>query len=283
MNPPADPQLVKQRVLDFYRTLAFNRHSSAHQQIQALRAHDPVQAYPVLQPLLRKGLRVLEVGSGTGWLSNGMSHHHQVAATGIDMNPDAVSFSRQVAQQMGVPTQFECADLFSWQPKNPFPLVVSLGVLHHTHNCLAAVRRLCSYLLAPGGHALFGLYHLHGRRPFLDYFSKLQRSGATEAAMLARYRELHELIADDTHALSWFRDQVLHPHETQHTLREMAAPLAQAGCEVISTSINGFEPLPDGLTPIYDQEPSLEMLARERLRENRYYPGFFLFLVRKAA
>ncbi len=281
MTASHDPLAVQNRVLDFYRTLAFNRHSSVEQQASDIEAHDPVTAYPVLRRLLAPGVRVLEVGSGTGWLSNSIARRYRARVTGVDLNPDAVDFAQRVAKRLALTTEFVSADLFRYQPEQPFPVIVSLGVLHHTHDCAAAVRRVCSDLLAPGGHALIGLYHLHGRRPFLEHFQRLQRQGVGEAELLRRYRQLHAQIEDDTHALSWFRDQVLHPHETQHTLDEMRQPVAAAGCEIVATSLNDFAPLGSGLDEVCRREPGLEAVGQERLRQGRYYPGFFLFLAHK--
>jgi 2-polyprenyl-3-methyl-5-hydroxy-6-metoxy-1,4-benzoquinol methylase len=272
---------VKARVLDFYRTLAFNRHATPRQQIADIREHDPVATYPLLGPLLKRTARVLEVGSGTGWFSNAIAHHHHAQVHGIDLNPDAVAFASDAALRMKLASRFDCADLFGFTPAAPFPLVVSLGVLHHTHDCLAAVRHVCGSMLAPGGHAFIGLYHRHGRAPFLEHFREMQARGASEHAMFARYRQLHANLGDDTHARSWFRDQVLHPHETQHTLAELVAPLAGVGCDIVSTSINRFAPLDDGLDRVLATEPSLRAAASERLRQGVYDPGFFLFLARK--
>lgn len=272
---------IRARVLAFYRDLAFNRHSSVKQQVRDIKKHDPVSAYPVLEALLGPGVRVLEVGCGTGWLSNSMGRHYAAEVTGIDMNPDAIEFARQVGRSLRQATEFKCADLFEFTPDRPFPVVVSMGVLHHTQDCSGAVQRVCSELLAPGGHALIGLYHRYGRRPFLRHFEEMRQAGANEQDLLRRYRELHAQIQDATHARSWFRDQVLHPHETWHTLQEMAAPVAAAGCEIVSTSINQFGSLAKGLDSIYPLEPGLEQVGQARLREGRYYPGFFLFLARK--
>ena len=40
---------------------------------------------------------------------------------------------------------------------------------------------------------------------------------------------------------SWFRDQVLHPHETQHTFEEMIPIFESIDFKIIATSINKFE------------------------------------------
>lgn len=79
---------------------------------------------------------------------------------------------------------------------------------------------------------------------------------------------------------SWFRDQVLHPHETQHTMREIWPALLKEGMELIGCSINDFDSLPDPET-LYALEEKQETLGVKRLRQGKYFPGFFLFLARK--
>jgi len=108
----------------------------------------------------------------------------------------------------------------------------------------------------------------------------MSASGASEDAMFARYRELHPSLTDDTHAFSWFRDQVLHPHETQHTLAEMLPVLDSCGMTLVATSINGFGRF-DDVADLTRTEAELGEIGAERLRQNRYYPGFFVFLARR--
>lgn len=267
-------------VLEFYRTLPFNYRDSVEEQARAIRESDPVAAYPVLPPLLGRGTSVLEAGCGTGWLSNSIAFRYGASVVAIDFNPVAIERARQTARALDLPTEFLVEDLFLYRPKRPFDLVLSLGVLHHTNDCIGAVQRLCREFVRPGGHALIGLYHKHGRRPFLDHFRDLREKGASEEALFERYRELHSQISDPTLLKSWFRDQVLHPHETQHTLREMLPVLQDAGMELVRTSINRFEPF-SSLEGLLKEEPRYEEIALTRLSQNRYFPGFFVFLARK--
>ncbi len=269
-----------QQVLAFYKNLPFNCHSSPDEQINAIQKRNSVLTYPVLPPLLTPASRVLEVGCGTGWLSNSISHYYQAHVTGIDFNPKAIAFCQQVAQRLTLATQFSEQDLFAYLPEQAFDVVVSLGVLHHTHDCLAAVRRVCSEFVAPGGYVLIGLYHHYGRKPFLEHFQAMQEDGADEAQLLARYQQLHPYLQDETLLRSWFRDQVQHPHETQHTLAEMLPILEETGMTLLSTSLNQFQPI-ESLAAVLASEPSFYELGVERLRENKYFPGFFLFLARK--
>ena len=101
--------------------------------------------------------------------------------------------------------------------------------------------------------------------------------------MMERYSQLHSAIKDKTHLQSWFRDQVLHPHETQHTLAEVVPILEAHGLKLLSTSINRFESIgnDDDVARVLAMEPDLETIAAARLKENQYFPGFFLFLAQK--
>lgn len=174
---------------------------------------------PPLIPLLKHGTRVLEVGCGIGWIANSLTHYYDCRVTAVDFNGVALARASEVAKILNRKLEFIEANLFHFTPEARFPAVVSLGVLA---DCLGAVRRLCGEFAAPGGYVLPGLYHTYGRRPFLDFFAEMEKAGASEDSMFAKYRSLHAALDDDVHALSWFRDQVLHPHETQITLGELA-------------------------------------------------------------
>jgi 2-polyprenyl-3-methyl-5-hydroxy-6-metoxy-1,4-benzoquinol methylase len=270
-------------VLAFYRELPFNYRESALQHAKDIRRNNAVGAgYDVLVPLLRNGPpTVLDVGCGAGWFSLNVAYHYGCVVTGIDYNEIAIDRARDVAKALGVKVRFETADLFQFRPPERFDLVASIGVLHHTNDCPAAVRRVCIEFVKPGGHVFIGLYHSYGRRPFLEHFRRMREAGRTEEDMLTEYRRLHPL-PDETHLRSWFRDQVLHPHETAHTLDEMLPILDATGMTLLATSINRFAPI-ENLASILDAERGLEQLAAERLAQGRYFPGFFVFLASKVS
>ena len=89
-----------------------------------------------------------------------------------------------------------------------------------------------------------------------------------EDKMFERYCELDSRFTDETHLRSWFRDQVLHPHETTHTMKEMTELLNECNMEVIYTTVENEE------ETYYD-------LGKKYLKDNMYYPGFFMFIARK--
>lgn len=272
---------AKPEVLEFYRTLPFNVHGDEQQNINAILANNSVANYPCLVPLLSSATRVLEVGCGAGWMSNCIAHYYGAEVTAIDFNSTVIEYAQKISAAMGLDTRFLTSDLFLYSPEERFDVAVSLGVLHHTGDVARATRRISQDFVKPGGHFLLGLYHLYGRRPFLQHFEGMRSAGADNEALFAEYRRLHSNLKDDTHLRSWFRDQVLHPHESQHTLREISEVLASANMEIVSTSINRFQDI-DNLDALFEREQQLEQTSRDRLASGSYFPGFFVVLARRS-
>ena len=268
-------------VLNFYKILPFNARDSIKNEIERVRIMESGKLYPPLPQILAREKTVLEVGCGVGWQSNSIAYLYRCPVTGIDFNPVAIERSVQVANALQLDTRFFTEDLFMYEPDQQFDIVISFGVLHHTNNCIAAVERVCEKFVGPGGYVVIGLYHKYGRQPFLSYFDTMKKRGATEEEMLSRFKQLHSSIDDETYLISWFRDQVLIPHETQHTLEEMIPVLERTKMKLISTSINHFQPIRGNLRKILEEEKEYQYLGEQRLRENKYFPGFFIFLAQK--
>ncbi|MCB1687677.1 MAG: methyltransferase domain-containing protein [Halioglobus sp.] len=273
-------EFAKTEVLDFYRTLPFNVHGDYQQTINAIRSKNSVENYPCLVPLLSKGTEVLEVGCGAGWMSNCMAHYYGAKVTAIDFNEGVIAYAQSISDAMGLGARFFTSDLFLYSPRQRYDLVVSLGVLHHTGNCGEAIRRVSREFVKPDGYFLLGLYHKYGRRPFLKHFEDLRLAGASEADLFVEYKRLHSNLTDETHLRSWFRDQVLHPHETQHSLLEVSEVLESVNMEIVSTSINRFCDI-DDMQDLFEQEKQLEAFSRDRLASGSYFPGFFVVLARR--
>ena len=227
---------------------------------------------------------VLEIGCGLGWVTNSIAYNYNKKVLGLDFNPHAVEIAQSVAKKLQLQSEFLCDDLFSFSQeksdtKDFYDLIISLGVLHHTDDCIGAIKSICNNILKKKGYFFVGLYHRYGREPFLKYFDDLKKLNLSEEELLKKYKELHGL-KNQTHLKSWFHDQVLHPHETLHTIEEIIQLLPELGCKLVSTSINKFETI-KGLNNLIDEEKNMSKVSKQKLCEKKYFPGFFVFLLQK--
>ena len=107
---------------------------------------------------------------------------------------------------------------------------------------------------------------------------------------MLEYSKIHTNLKDKIHLESWFRDQVLHPHETLHTMEEIMPILDSEKMILTSTSVNKFENINYNKNKGYDKSQLLEIFKKEKemkdisekaLLEKKYYPGFFTFFAER--
>jgi SAM-dependent methyltransferase len=271
---------IGESVLRFYSELPFNCRETFHDEVQDILRLDLAEICPSILPVIRSGISVLEVGCGVGWLSCHLADRYGCQVTALDFNAVAIERARATATAMGLAIEFVVDDLFTYQPARRADIVISLGVLHHTHDCLLGLRRCLDTFARDNADVVVGLYHKDGRRPFRAHFQRLMTEGASEEVLLKEYRRLCRHISDEALLYSWFRDQVLHPHETHHTLREVAQEAAKSGFSVVASSINRFRPI-ERIEDLYREEQLYEQIAGRRLQDGLYFPGFFVTHLRR--
>jgi cyclopropane fatty-acyl-phospholipid synthase-like methyltransferase len=282
MSDPSEAAITGQ-VRAFYEDMPFNYYTTAEDASQKV-AENPIRAYPDLDALLSEDvtLRVLEIGCGAGWATNAIALNYNRHVTAVDMTEKALARARDVSRLIGTEarTTFVQSDLFEFRSQDRYDLVLSIGVLHHTYDCRKAFDHVCSFV-DRGGFLFVGLYHLAGRRVFLKMFQDiLDRDG--EEAAFQRFAAINQPTRDETHLRSWFRDQVLHPNETQHSLEEVMVWLDENDLTLVSTSINGYGDVDDHQALIED-EAAYEALSESRNGdENSFFPGFFTILAQRA-
>lgn len=293
----AEKAAVTDNVQRFYASLPFNYHASKQQATQTLLERNPVELYADLHAVLKQApseVRILDVGCGAGWFSNSVARHYNLPVTGMDLCETALSRAREVSREAGVEkrTEFHSLDLFNASPPGePFFLVNSIGVLHHTFDCREALKRIARWV-GEGGYLHVGLYHRYGRKPFLDLFKPYREKidaasaadrGRHEREAYALYKELNPQITDEVFLTSWFKDQVLHPHETQHTAEELVGWVREAGFQPLSTSINRFQEVADWQKIFEEEKRMAEVSQRRNCVEKRYFPGFFTLLAKRGS
>jgi len=293
MEESKETKQIQDSVLSFYQELPFNYHDSAEHHVQKIKSQNQILTYNDLDRLLTSSSRkrfslksspdvsqVLEVGCGAGWFTNSLAYYYPAHVKAIDMTEPAVTRAKEVTKALNLEPKvnYIVTDLFSYQDTVSYDLVSSIGVLHHTYDCKGAFLHI-SQFVKPGKWIYIGLYHLYGRQVFLKHMkTHCEKYGEDSAFELFMAMNSH---LDPTHGKSWFRDQVLHPHETQHTLEEVLVWFEEAGFKFYSTSINRFKSI-NSVEDLIFQEKQLSNYSYQRnVIEKKYYPGFFTMLGQK--
>jgi len=111
-----------------------------------------------------EGKRVLEIGCGIGTDTINFARHG-ANVTAVDLSPASLALARTRAHIYGLEDRIQfinanAEELSKVLPVEPYDLVYSFGVLHHTPNPGRAVAELRKYL-APDGNFKIMVYHRH--------------------------------------------------------------------------------------------------------------------------
>jgi SAM-dependent methyltransferase len=229
---------------------------------------------------------VLEVGCGTGQLTNFLAMNWRRRVIGADMCMNSLRLANGFRERFAIMNaSFVQMNLF----RPPFPdasmdVVISNGVLHHTSDPEGGFRAIAAKL-APGGYILVGLYNWLGRLPTLWRRRLIELFGDRMAALDSRLRggDLNE-----GRWAAWFRDQYRHPHESRHSMDEVLRWFDRAGIAFVSSipSIGDAEFADD--EPIFQPHASGNRLDRlsseiELLLSGGTDGGLFIMIGRKAS
>jgi len=262
---------IDQKVLNFYEKLPFNIYGDIDKACENIEKFDLKKVYPFLLKPVSKSETIIDVGCGGGWLVNSIAHKFKKDIHGIDFNPVAIDFAKKVSKKLNNKVSYEVKNIFDYKPVLKFDLILSMGVLHHTHDCLLALDKICKFG-KKNSMIYVGLYHKEGRRPFLEFVETIKNLPEEES--LNEYKKIHKLN-DEIHQKSWFRDQVLHPHESLHDLKEVLGVFKKNDYQFIGTSINNFSQA-NTVNEILDKEKNLYDYGKKKIQNQIYYPGFFI-------
>ncbi len=174
--------------------------------------------------------RVLEVGCGTGQLSNflGISCRRVI---GTDLCMNSLKLGERFRKEQNLSrVRFIQMNLFrpALRPAQ-FDVLLCNGVLHHTADPRGGFEGLLP-LVKPGGHVVIGLYNRFGRLA-TDQRRRLFRLLGGRARWIDPVLRKEGLSVDKRRA--WFADQYRHPHESKHTSGEVLRWFDEAGLEFI--------------------------------------------------
>ena len=112
-----------------------------------------------------------------------------------------------------------------------FPLVICIGVLHHTSDPLAGFQSI-SKLVKKGGYIIIGLYNRYART-ITDIRRIIFNLSGDRFKFLDPY--LRETNVGNHKKLTWFKDQYKNPHESQHTVREVLRWFDETGFDFVNS------------------------------------------------
>jgi SAM-dependent methyltransferase len=173
----------------------------------------------LLDEQIPQGAYVLEVGCGTGQLTNFLGMHYNRKVFGSDMCLHSLRLANGFRDRCGIKNAgFVQMNLFRpcFQAQ-AFDLVVCNGVLHHTADPLGGFESIAR-LVKPNGVIIIGLYNKIGRLT-TDFKRFLFRISADKLSFLDAHMRNRQYNADRKRA--WFYDQYKHPHESKHTYSEV--------------------------------------------------------------
>jgi carbamoyltransferase len=175
--------------------------------------------------------RVVEIGCGTGQLTNFLAIAHR-SVLGVDVCLNSLRLAQKFKTAHGIArATFAQMNLFRPALHDEFfDVAISLGVLHHTADARRAFNRV-SRLVRPGGYVVVGLYNTYSRS--LHY---ARRAVVRRAPRTGRWLDPHfGRVAAVGKSEAWFQDQYHHPHETCHTLDEVLRWLDDAGLDFVNS------------------------------------------------
>jgi len=215
---PADKRDVTEVVKAFYERTPFPNYDGMDSRDSLRRKAGESIFGRLLDDKIPHTAKVLEVGCGTGQMTNFLGMGRGRTAIGTDLCMNSLRLARDFRDRFSINNaHFLQANLFR-PPFAPasFDVVISNGVLHHTSDCAGAFRSVAR-LVKPGGVIVIGLYNWLGRLPTLWLRALIERFGRGAAILDRRLRGAEATGRQE----AWYMDQYQHPHETRHSMDEV--------------------------------------------------------------
>ena len=208
------------KVTNFYKISPFPNYKIDDNKQSILEKGDKNLLAKQFKKFMGLNKKVLEVGCGTGQLSNYFAIGTNNNIVGLDPTKASLDLAKDFADKNKINNiQFINADIFDDVLSDEvFHFIWTNGVLHHTKDPYGAFKILIKSLKTEG-YVLVGLYNKLGRmRTVLrGYIYKIFGRKIIEKIDPT----LRNLKLDENEKVAWIRDQYIHPLESLHTIDEV--------------------------------------------------------------
>lgn len=115
----------------------------------------------IIEKYMKHDIKVLDVGCGTGFISNLFALKYHSNFVGIDFSSAADVASQFACDNNITNAHFLKQDLFDYKSTDQYDIIIGMSVLTHVPDYIRAIEYLKSFL-APGGIMIIGLYNTYG-------------------------------------------------------------------------------------------------------------------------
>ena len=227
----AGPADVTELVKSFYEKTPFPNYDDLDSPRALLEKAREGMFARLLNDQIPYDARVVEIGCGTGQLTNFLAIAHRTVL-GVDVCLNSLRLGETFRAAHGLErATFAQMNLFEPALKDGFfDYVISNGVLHHTSDCRGAFARI-SRLAKPGGYVIVGLYNAFSRQLHYARVGLYRLTGLTGRMLDPHFGKVTAQGKRD----AWFQDQYCHPHESCHTLGEVMRWMKEDGLEFVNS------------------------------------------------
>ena len=283
---PADDDQgnVLETVQQFYEQTPFPNYDDADNVRALLEKSRADRFAQLLNEQIPCDARVVEIGCGTGQLTNFLAIGHRTAL-GTDICLNSLRLAQKFKEEQGLErASFAQMNLFRPALREGFfDYVISNGVLHHTHDTRLAFARI-GQLVRPGGYLVVGLYSAYSRR--LIHYTR--RALHRWMGLSGRWLDPHfDKVRAEGKRAAWYQDQYCHPHERCHSLGEVLGWLDEDGFEFVNSIPKAAGGLPLGprenLFEPKDRGSALSRFLSQSAHIKSGYSegGFFVVIARR--
>lgn len=214
-----EEEKVRQKMQAFYETITFPGYDNIDSPAVLIDKARKSQFGLWLDQAISPTATVIEVGCGTGQMTNFLGLVPTRKVLGVDQSIASLTLGKKFKERCGIENvSFVQGNIFSLplQP-NCTDVLICSGVLHHTPDPYGGFVKLLEHV-KPGGHIVIGLYNSYARIP-LGMRKFIFRCTGNAFRWIDYHMRRHDVDAHKKEI--WFADQYRNPHESWHSVDEV--------------------------------------------------------------